>query len=199
MNRLPNTFYHVTTDLDHTGVFTPRVPENRMDDEDETTPRVCVAPTLDGCFSSAPFGGVDLDDTLVDNHGIFKVFEIDVADLFLQEDKIITPEDLYERYGVDDALLTGEHWILDRIVVPKEKQRIIHVTEFSEDGHESLIPYENIQTLLAANVDISDAQSLYKAHKKYIGYYPDSYFQIYGVKFVNVTEIARKKECFTCI
>lgn len=39
-------FYHVSTAIQKNGVFRPRIPKDRFDDENDTIQRISVAPTL---------------------------------------------------------------------------------------------------------------------------------------------------------
>jgi hypothetical protein len=40
----------------------PRVPPNRADFEDSTTPRICFSPSIKGCLLAADFGGFNIRD-----------------------------------------------------------------------------------------------------------------------------------------
>lgn len=117
------TFYHITLDLAHDGVFSPRVPNDRYETEDSTTNRVCVSDSLEGCFNAIPDGILFTDE----HHGYFKLFEINTEDLGISHNDMLTPLPLYKEKGVYDALLTGEHWILTEFTVPKEKQFVCNL------------------------------------------------------------------------
>lgn len=95
--------YHVTGDHDHTGVFTPRIPENRMEGEDTTTPRICFADSLSGALDA--LGGANERVNLT----VFWL-EVDTDDPY-----VLTPEELYSL--VPDAGMTGEHWLTRPVTV----------------------------------------------------------------------------------
>lgn len=89
--------YHVSTDVGHTGVFVPRVPEYRMDDEDAVTPRICFSETLEGCLGA--LGGFYGRTNL-------RVFWLEVD---MDDPDVLWSEDLV--CSVPDALIHKECWV----------------------------------------------------------------------------------------
>ncbi len=119
-------YYHVTPkDYGDTVVFEPRIPESACDEwEDVKTPRICFAPTLEGCLMSA--SGVDcwiqgLSDMCSVRKKIGKKPSIYVPEL---------PVYVYAIHGnskvrkittkkVRDVKLTGEVWRLAPVKLTK--------------------------------------------------------------------------------
>lgn len=133
--------YHVSTDLKHTGEFTPRIPQNRHQDaEDITTPRVSAAPTIEDCLTAIPDGGSGLEDLHFKQRGYFKVFKIDTEKLGITKDDIVKPETLYENDRVRDADFTNEHWIKKKFSVPIEDQFLIRLVVW-EETCEDVLPH----------------------------------------------------------
>lgn len=129
-------FYHITTDLDHKGLFEPRIPKYMFEFENKTVPRICVSDSIQGCLSAFP----DKDALGEDQPRYIKVFEINVEELNLTPEDIISPEFLYKSGYLDDALITNEHWITKSFQVPTEKQAIYKIAWLEETGRLA-VPY----------------------------------------------------------
>ena len=134
-------FYHVSLDLKHPGSFSPRIPENKskIGTEDDTTPRVCVCETIEGCLSAMPGGGLEIE-SLTDNQYYLKVFSIDTERLGLKKEDILCWDYLYQNNLVPDAEITQEHWILKPFEVEKIDSFLIRVTDWREES-DDIIPY----------------------------------------------------------
>lgn len=134
--------YHLSTDIHHNGVFEPRIPSKdvRMKGEESETPRICVALTLEGCFSAIPSGGSRLDSLNESQKGYYKVFEIDTEKLGISDSDILNSDFLYESGKVEDAYITDEHWITTGFAVPTEDSYVILLQDWEEEVHD-LIPY----------------------------------------------------------
>lgn len=139
--------YHVSTDIHHDGVFQPRIPSEtiRMKGEESETPRICVALTLEGCFSAIPSGGSRLDILNESQKGYYKVFEIDTEKLGISEDDILNSDFLYESGKVEDAYITDEYWITKEFSVPPEDGYVMLLQDWEEDV-DDLIPYHVMKT-----------------------------------------------------
>lgn len=103
--------YHVSKRLDDVEQFAPRIPENRIEREDDTVKRICVSKSVGGCLSAVPDGGSELEQYLFDTGGFVQVFVFDTHTLGLSEEEVIPPDVLYQKGWVEDAVATGEHWI----------------------------------------------------------------------------------------
>lgn len=136
--------YHISLDTGIINAFIPRVPEELMVGENECTPRICVASNLEGCLSSAPWGGVRLEDTMVENEDedefsrIMRVYEFDTTNI--PESSILTPRELYHSGDVPDAIYKNEHWILEP--VNPVNTYLIELYEF-EESNEDVLSYED--------------------------------------------------------
>ena len=106
-------YYHVVTDplymyptLDDSvkaicSGLEPYIPQSAGPTEDMTTPRVCLAPSVEQCFTSIGFSlGPHLRKPVI------------VAEFDLSESQIYTPTE----EQVPDVALTGEVWSLARII-----------------------------------------------------------------------------------
>lgn len=134
-------YYHVSTNLEHNGEFTPRIPEVRhKEKEDNITPRISVAPTMEDCFTAIPDGGCMLDGLNIKQRGMYLVYEIDTDKLGITEDDIVSTEALYESDLVRDAHVTNEVWITKSFTVPEECKFLIKLISWEESTHE-LVPY----------------------------------------------------------
>lgn len=149
MKQLPKKLYHVSLDLNQTGVFTPRVPDSRMKDEDSETPRFCVSDTLEGCLTASAFGSHYLDENLDENNGLLKVFVIDTEKMGLTSEDVVSPEELYESGKVADANLTREHWILKELLISEEDQMIVKTTGFDDVTWKYILLPEELKQLTA--------------------------------------------------
>ena len=138
---MKKVLYHVSTDIHHNGVFTPRIPEYKFDFEDKTTKRVCVSSTIEGCLSALPS-----KECIEENgSGYIKLFQIDLEALGLSEE-VLDDVFLYENGLLDDSLVTNEHWITAPFKVPEENQTICKLS-FIESTSRKVIPYKDIQRI----------------------------------------------------
>lgn len=90
--------------------FIPRIPDalSRTTGENNTIPRVCVSPTLDGCLSAAPWQ--DYVEDFACEEKPLRVYEFET-----DKERIIPNDVLYKKGWVDDANFTSEYWILNEI------------------------------------------------------------------------------------
>lgn len=135
----PKILYHVSPDLDIIETFTPRIPHEVMQGEDSFEERICVSDSLEGCFSSAPWGGSLLEDTMYDEETEetskeFRVYEFNTSNIL--SGHIMTPKELHIRDYVLDALFKGEHWILSE--EPYIRTYTIKVTDWEESAQDLL-------------------------------------------------------------
>lgn len=154
----PNTYLHITKDLNHNGEFNTRIPQNRLQSwtEDDTTPRICVGEHLDGCLSSI----------CIDENILIKVFFVNINKLGLK-DHIIKADELYDKNLVTDAIHTREAWILKDFKVPEEDSVILSLDCVRDD--ESLFLVEsNIQK----EADKLGIDAVYYYEEKY-GFAPE--------------------------
>jgi len=97
-------------------VFTPRVPmrNSRMEGENNFIPRICMAKTIEDCLSAIPEGGYKLEDVA----GVFRVYVFDQKEIV--KENILSPVDLFFSSWVLDAWVTGEHWVVEESIKPKQ-------------------------------------------------------------------------------
>lgn len=183
MNQLPKKLYHVTLDLDHPGVFEARVPKSRMKSEDNTIPRICVSDTVEGCLTSTPFGSHYLDESLMENSDLIKIFVIDTEKLGLLSSDILSPSELYQDGKVDDAMLTNEHWILRNITVPEEDHMVVTVTGFDDTDWKYRFSHSEKAVLDKLDIDWSDYDAVDEACFEHFGTESQSVCIIKDVSF----------------
>lgn len=109
--------YHVSTDTSRViPIFIPRIPNKnqRMEGENETIPRICVAKSIEDCLTAMPNGGYFL--TSEHKPKRIRVYEFDEE--VVQEGNLIKPTDLYFSEYVLDAWVTGEYWVVGQNLVP---------------------------------------------------------------------------------
>lgn len=112
-------YYHVSRNTSSViQEFTPRIPlfEQRIEGEDDTIPRICVAKSIEDCLSAMPDGGYHLQGAKTPIR--FRVYEF--QDTRILSKNILTSTDLYLSKLVLDAWITGEHWILQQKVQPSK-------------------------------------------------------------------------------
>ena len=139
----PNIYMHITKNLQHDGKFILRVPDNRLThwNEDDKTPRICVAEDLNGCLTGASI----YENTLI------KVFFIDIEKLGLK-DSIIKWDELYKKDLVTDTVYTKEAWILKEFNVDEEDSVIVSLNDINEDSL-YLVEYEIQKEANELNID----------------------------------------------
>lgn len=126
-------YYHISNNLEHNGKFHVQIPRCKHQlKEDTNTKRICVSKTIDGCFTSIPEGGCDLDETNSSREGIYKLFTIDTDKLGLNEDDIIDSSVLFEKDLVRDADFTDECWILKDFEISEEDCELIKLIHWNE-------------------------------------------------------------------
>lgn len=101
--------YNVTFDLDDTRkILVPTIPKSAASNENKTIPRVCLTDSIEHCIQAiAPYNR----DIRVGAKIIVREIDID----HLDQDKLITPYDLYKQEWVPDALENEEYWYLGTI------------------------------------------------------------------------------------
>lgn len=139
----PMKLYHVSPELDIIPEFVPRIPSEIAVGEDIMEERICVSNTIEGCFSSAPWGGVALEYTLYneeleENRKLFRVYEFDTS--YIYSGHIMTPKELWMYDYVSDAIYKGEHWILEN--EPYSSTYLIEVTDW-EESCQDLLSYKD--------------------------------------------------------
>ena len=127
-------YYHVSTELEHDGVFTPRIPDTRhKQQEDVTIGRVSVAPSIEDCFTAIPNGGGRLDELNIMQRGYYLVVKVDTEKLGIQKEDMIFSEELYKKDLVRDADFTNEVWITKPFKVEAEDMFLIQLKDWEEN------------------------------------------------------------------
>ena len=93
--------------------FTPRVPEQRCPNEDETIPRICVAPTIRNALSAIPQAG-EVIYYMERLH-----LPIVIHAYYIESDSVLMSKEVVDK--VPDAMGTKEMWV---IKVPDVVRRV---------------------------------------------------------------------------
>lgn len=94
----------VHVSFDEVERFVPRVPKQICPDEDNTTPRICVAPNILSAIQAMPQGG-----TVAYNMARIGV-PVVIHAYYIESDAILMPEQIADK--VPDAVATGEMWVM---------------------------------------------------------------------------------------
>lgn len=131
-----STYYHVS--FEKVDMFVPRIPKYRTTNEDSKTPRICVCPSVKRCLMAMPEGGFALMGLrkLAKLHGRPPIFYIYSVEESAISDCMITPDVLYNEYGVVDALESGECWITKSVPFKETIVELSHC-DFSDVFHDS--------------------------------------------------------------
>lgn len=138
--------YHVSESLGNKEWFVPRIPENRIEGEDNKIGRICTSNSIGGCLSAVPNGGSRLEEYLHQTNGFIQVFVFDTEKLNLSSEEVILPETLYRNNWVEDAEHTGEHWIT---VPVKPTESYWLLIGGWEEACVDVYPYEVEQRMIA--------------------------------------------------
>lgn len=165
-------YYHVSIDVfEKIDVFSPKIPEYKLKEEDNKTNRICVAPTIKDCLNGICYcsermlyKGLFSDNSLcydfVEGNRVVKVYELEV-----KEEKILKPSDINK--FVPDSYITEEHWIMEDIKPSAEY--IIDIVDFELDNSnyiQSVIynVVDELDIFKSMTIELnqeSDANSLY--------------------------------------
>lgn len=125
------TLYHISRmPCETVSRFTPRIPEFRVDGENDTIPRICAAPTISGCLIAHPEIGMYMSELLNMHFSTplemedkeYKCLETGEIGILarvyrfeVEPELLVTPETLDAKGYVPDALIANEHWITEPI------------------------------------------------------------------------------------
>jgi hypothetical protein len=123
--------YHVSREDDPEFLFEPRVPQNRLPDENGTAPRICVAPSIDQAILGV-WGVAVKDGKAIDTPKIAEYCAKDMG-----QPKTCTLKRVYcvdaqpvKPRKVPDAKFTGELWLEEPTMMTLEGQ----IGTFTENG-----------------------------------------------------------------
>ena len=109
--------------------FVLRVPKNRTKGEDDKTPRLSCADTIEGCVQAKPNSFLYIQQCLTSGLPcLMFIHEFDIPDDY---PGLIGPGELEERYGVADASLTGEYCFTE--MIPEYKRSVRKVIDLAVD------------------------------------------------------------------
>lgn len=94
-----NTYYFASKEDFNNETLYPRIPENRMSGENNTTERICVSKSINGCLSAVQ---------CFDDNDIVYIHQC-------ESNYVIQPT----INKVPDVLFTGEEWIFEPVLMKK--------------------------------------------------------------------------------
>lgn len=100
-----NKFNMVHVSFDLVEEFVPRVPAQRCKNEDDITPRICVAPDITSALRALPQAG----EVIVAMQEL--ALPIIIHAYYLKSDRVLMPEQIADKVG--DAVANGEMWITE--------------------------------------------------------------------------------------
>lgn len=95
--------YNITFDLkDDRQLLEPCIPKSAADDEDKTIPRVCFTDSVEHCFQAIPG----------DSRNACKYAEFLIRSIEINVEECVSPQELFDKKLVPDALENQEYWVL---------------------------------------------------------------------------------------
>lgn len=120
--------------------FVPRVPKNRLEIEDAITPRICVAPTIVDCINAkfgqaAPLIFAKEQSIPI----VLYVYEFDKAEYTLNK-TAYNPCRVQQDFGVIDAILNAESWLLTSPLTVKKRVVVVEDFELAQTAPDAKYP-----------------------------------------------------------
>lgn len=118
------TLYHVTDNLDQPDVhtFVPRIPASAACDENTTIPRICMSPSIELCLQAMP---CDSRCNCLFTGGMVRVYSGE-----FDKKELVSPQELFEKNYVPDALENQEYWVTRPVILPS---RVYAVQDFEQE------------------------------------------------------------------
>lgn len=167
--------YHVTNDtqLPDVCMFMPRVPESAAFDENKNIPRICMCPSIELCLQAMP---CDSRCDCLSHDGRIKVYSGE-----FEKEKLIGPQELYDRNYVPDALENREYWVTQPvrlasrtyIVKNFQHEHAVAWTCVDKDTVEQIIlsMCRSKEETMVMKTFIHETDSSVELYKKAAGYY----------------------------
>lgn len=164
---LPKYLYNISRNTsDDSHLLTPYIPASAAHDEDQVTPRVCFADSIEHCISAISPEFRDISEGTVFRLRVAKTCNMNAS-------KIIPPGYLTRSGKVPDAIENHEYWYLESIEVTSAIH-IIDSCDFERDIAWSIVNYADVYTIMenigytvpGSSIPVT-AQSLYHCCMKY--------------------------------
>lgn len=192
---IPKKLYHISFNiLNEIELFEPSIPSEkvRLLNEDNCTPRICLAPTIKDCLNAIPNGGRYFKETYMlseNNSKPFVVYEFDTNQI--EKENFLDSESLFESNKLPDALLTNECWVINQNLVPSNSKKYI-VTDLIIDFAENKSELEEDGTMFDLGIYGDDyllIRNLNLKLKEIIEYAEVDLFYVEFNEKTNVTEL----------
>jgi hypothetical protein len=152
--------YHVSFDdwfgenelAEGTKTFFPRVPRTCANDEDQETPRICLAPSVELCVQAMASGSRDLRKGA--KIAVYSV-EIDDNDPYLRH-----PREIVDK--VPDAIENREHWYLAPIVMSAQISVVEDFVAFNDFAW-SIITVQDVLNAIKDGIPDQKTKEVYLA------------------------------------
>lgn len=118
-------------------IFKPKVPSAIMNGEDHEIPRICLCKTIEGCINAASWGHSNIQYRKLKE--VFRIYIFDENDITKQN--IISSDELWEKQLVPDAYITGEVWVINQTLKPKDI-KYFQIGEFFDTQYEEILTKE---------------------------------------------------------
>lgn len=155
--------YNITFREDTSKILTPRIPYTAGDGEDKTQERVCFSDSLNRCIEA--IGPCERDMHI---GSTFYVRSVDTSDM--NAESIITPQELFDRELVPDALEIHEYWYLKEIPVKLNKAKVINFS-FEFDLAWTCIRLQDLQQIVSklgvSGINTVSSKQLYEKVNHY--------------------------------
>lgn len=129
--------YHISPEIDKLEIkFTPRIPVDIENNEDNTTLRICFSDSIEGCLSA--MGNVNryIDET---GKGTFVMYSFEC---FIDDNNLIDWRSLFESGKVPDAAVTHEYWYMKPITL-HGRRIIINNLEYAHQNRRTVKVIQN--------------------------------------------------------
>jgi len=132
---------------DPISAFELRIPENRLEEEDSSINRICLAPSIEDCINAKPGRGRAIQVALERN--IPLILYVYQAEIPCDAEYLVRPSTVCKEFHVKDAIINQEYWVTE---IPEfhESMLLVADADFTEIAE---VPYPTINRLSTHPVD----------------------------------------------
>lgn len=106
-------YYHVSLKRLKNKIFRPRIPKERLTNENDNIPRICVSNSIEGCLTAVKHN--IFEDVILEEYRTGKKVPIFIYGIKKDSVQFVkTPHEI--SIYVQDAVSNSEYWILDKEV-----------------------------------------------------------------------------------
>lgn len=160
--------------------FIPRVPSKTTLGEDKSIPRICTSTTIENCVKASPqtsyvlFGMLDEINLMEMSHQYFHYFLetaqygmlVRVYHFEVEESIVRLPNEIHKAGWVPDALITDEHWLLEKVKPVRTSYAIVRRDESKRYSVEIVQEADSLEELgVFINCEILDHYLMLNRHE----------------------------------